>query len=148
MDRVIEFIGNHAMLAGAFVAVLAMLIWHEVRQRALGVNSVSAAQAIGLLNDEDAHFLDVREAGERKAGFIADSSHIPLPSLTKRIDELSKYKDRPIVAYCRSGSRSGSACAQLRKAGFENIHNLSGGIMAWQNADLPITRKEPKRKKG
>jgi len=42
---------------------------------------------------------------------------------------------------CRSGSQSSMACQQLRKAGFPAVYNLRGGILAWQNASLPLTRK-------
>jgi rhodanese-related sulfurtransferase len=54
---------------------------------------------------------------------------------------LSKYKGRPIVVSCRSGSQSSAACHILRKAGFEEVFNLKGGVMAWENANLPLTRK-------
>mgnify|MGYP000494151961 CR=1 FL=1 len=50
-------------------------------------------------------------------------------------------KGKPIVAVCRSGSRSGSACNMLRKNGFENVKNLRGGMMAWESANLPVKRK-------
>ena len=42
---------------------------------------------------------------------------------------------------CRSGAQSAQACATLRKAGFEKVHNLRGGVLAWQSANLPLTRK-------
>jgi rhodanese-related sulfurtransferase len=67
--------------------------------------------------------------------------HIPLGQLAKRMAELEKYKDKPIVVACRSGHRSASACRTLKKHGFEQAHNLSGGIIAWEQASLPVTQK-------
>jgi rhodanese-related sulfurtransferase len=90
-----------------------------------------------MLFNHDALMLDVRENSEFTDGHIPKSKHIPLGQLGKRLSELDKYKDKPIVAVCRSGSRSGHACGMLRKAGFENVHNLSGGIMAWEQAGFP-----------
>jgi rhodanese-related sulfurtransferase len=55
--------------------------------------------------------------------------------------QLEKHRDKPIIAVCRSGSRSGAACSLLRKKGFENVKNLRGGIMAWESANLPVKRK-------
>ena len=103
---------------------------------------------MGLVNEQDAVFLDVREPTEVAAGRIGEADHIPLSALSKRMGELEGIKARPVIAYCRSGSRSMSACGQLRKAGFESVYNLAGGILAWQNADLPInTGKKKKRSK-
>ena len=68
--------------------------------------------------------------------------HVPLSQLNDKQEQLAKYKDRPIIAACRSGHRSGQACATLKKAGFENIYNLSGGVMGWKNANLPLISKK------
>ena len=138
MERLIEFVGNHAILSSALVAILGLLIWHEIRLRASGIRAISPAQAVALVNDQDAVFLDVREPAEVAGGRISEADHIPVSSLSKRMNELEKLKDRPLIIYCRSGSRSMSACRQLSKAGFASIYNLAGGITAWQNADLPI----------
>ena len=146
MDRLIEFVGNHPALSAAFVAIVALLIWHEIRNRASGVRAVSPAGAVALVNDEDAVFIDVREPAEVSGGHIGEATQIPLSSLSKRMDELSGLKGRTMIAYCRSGSRSMAACKQLRKAGFESVYNLTGGISAWQNADLPIGTGKKKKK--
>jgi len=66
--------------------------------------------------------------------------HIPLSEFKSRLSELDKYKDKPVIAYCRSGSRSFSACKTLKKAGFETVSNLQGGIMAWQSQNMPVSK--------
>ena len=83
----------------------------------------------------------VFKMAEFKDGHIVNSINIPLNGFANNIKQLEKYRDRPIVAVCRSGSRSGAACSQLRKHGFENVKNLRGGIMAWESANLPVKRK-------
>jgi rhodanese-related sulfurtransferase len=55
---------------------------------------------------------------------------------------LNKYKDKPIIVSCRSGAQSSAACLQLKKAGFTEVFNLKGGILAWQSDNLPVTRKK------
>jgi rhodanese-related sulfurtransferase len=105
--------------------------------RISGVKQVSPQEAVLLFNHEDAMVLDVREQSEWLDGHISKAKHIPLGQLKNRLADLDKFKDKPIVAVCRSGNRSGSACGILKKAGFENVHNLSGGMMAWQQAGLP-----------
>ena len=65
---------------------------------------------------------------------------IPLGSLKERMGELEKYRDQPMVVVCRSGNRSGSACALLSKQGFTQVHNLGGGMMGWQGSNLPVSK--------
>ena len=106
-----------------------------------GINQVGPQEAVLLFNHEDALVLDVREQSEWADGHIGKAKHIPLGQLKTRLTELDKYKDKPIVVVCRSGNRSGSACGTMKKAGFEKMYNLAGGMMAWEQAGLPRERK-------
>jgi rhodanese-related sulfurtransferase len=106
-----------------------------------GINQVGPQEAVLLFNHEDALVLDVREQSEWADGHIGKAKHIPLGQLKTRLTELEKYKDKPIVVVCRSGNRSGSACGTMKKAGFEKMYNLAGGMIAWEQAGLPRERK-------
>lgn len=139
--RIIEFIGNHPLLFVAFFGTLGLLVASEISRRLSGMKSIGPMEATQLSNREDAVFLDIREEGEYRAGHIPESIHIPIKQLPDRVVELNKHKGRPVIAYCRSGSRSNSAGSLLRKHGFENVYNLGGGIMAWQKANLPLSKK-------
>lgn len=118
-----------------------MLFGGGLLGRLSGIKQVSPQEAVMLFNHQDAVVLDVREQSEWSDGHIAQAKHIPLGKLKDRLKELEKFKDRPIVAVCRSGNRSGHACGQLKKAGFENVHNLTGGMQAWEQAGLPKDRR-------
>lgn len=107
-----------------------------------GGRGISPAQATTLINREDAIVVDVRESAEYSAGHLLNARHIPLGELEKRLSELDKFKDKPVILNCQSGSRSASACGVLRKAGFNNVHNLEGGIAAWEQAGMPISRRK------
>ena len=87
---------------------------------------------------ENVFVLDVREPHEYRHSRIARSSLIPLGQLAFRLDELPR--DRPIVAVCRSGNRSDVAADLLKRAGFEDVANLKGGIVLWQRHGLPVER--------
>lgn len=114
-----------------------MLLGGNLFGRMSGVKQIGPQEAVMLFNHEDALMLDVREQSEWNDGHIAKARHIPLSKLKDRLSELEKFKGKPIVAVCRSGNRSGSACGTLKKAGFENLHNLAGGMQAWEQAGLP-----------
>jgi rhodanese-related sulfurtransferase len=109
--------------------------------RGAGASGVSVTEATTLINREDGIVLDVREVHEWTAGHIPNARHIALGQLAGRLSELDKLKEKPIVVCCASGNRSSSACGALRKAGFQRVYNLAGGIGAWTEAGLPVTTK-------
>ena len=95
---------------------------------------LSPARVAELLRD-GAQGVDVREQYERDAGHIADTLHIELDQLAASADTLDR--ERPLVFYCRTGSRSALAAQAFAAAGFE-AHNLDGGLEAWVRDGLPI----------
>jgi glyoxylase-like metal-dependent hydrolase (beta-lactamase superfamily II)/rhodanese-related sulfurtransferase len=79
--------------------------------------------------------LDVREPGEVASGAIEGSVHIPLGKLSVRVEELDRGK--LLVVHCKGGYRSSIATSILRRAGFRDVANLTGGFDAWKTAGLP-----------
>lgn len=96
---------------------------------------LSPERVAQLLRDGAAQVVDVREPQEREAGRIADTLHIELDRLAAEADALDR--ERPVVFYCRSGSRSALAAQAFATAGFD-AHNLDGGLKAWVKDGLPI----------
>ncbi len=91
--------------------------------------------ATQLDNDENAFILDVRTPEEVAEGCIPDSTNINLFLGQGFLDELEKLdKSKNYYVYCRSGGRSGQACALMNNIGFENTFNLNGGFMNWSGA--------------
>jgi sulfur dioxygenase len=88
--------------------------------------------------------LDVREAQEYtgELGHIRGSILIPLRQLAERAGELIPHKGNPIVVVCRSGVRSTTAAAILEGLGFEQVYNLQGGMIDWNDRELPIERRK------
>lgn len=140
MEQVIEFAGNHALLVGAFLAVLTALMWNLVADPG-GKDAVDPMGATALINHEEAVVIDVRSMAEFKQGHIVNALNVPLNGFGNSLKQLEKHRGRPVIAVCRSGSRSGAACSLLRKHGFENVKNLRGGMLAWESANLPVKRK-------
>lgn len=86
-----------------------------------------------LAQDENAIILDVRTDTEVEEGFIPNSVNIDIYKGQGFIDELEKMdKSKNYYVYCRSGNRSGQACAIMNSLGFENAFNLEGGFMNWE----------------
>lgn len=135
-----QFIQDNWMLVALAVVSGVMLAWSFVGARLSGVEQADTLKATRLYND-DALVLDVREDKEYAEGHIPKAKHIPLGQLADRLKELDKFKTKPVLVTCRSGQRSARACGMLKKAGFETVYNQAGGIIAWERANLPVSKK-------
>jgi rhodanese-related sulfurtransferase len=95
--------------------------------------------AIAHHANASARFIDVREPHERDNGYIAGSENVPLGQLMTR----ARYwdKDGELILVCRSGARSSLAAKQLAAAGFTNVRNLTGGMIAYAAAGLAVQRR-------
>jgi len=141
MEQLSSFVINHWELFLALGMIFVLILGEPLLRSAQGYLGIGPQQAIALINHEDALVLDVREDNEFMEGHILRALHIPVGRVMDRLKELDKYRNRPIITVCRSGSRSGRISALLHKQGFVAVYNLEGGILAWQNANLPITKK-------
>lgn len=83
------------------------------------------------------YLLDVRQPDEYRQGHISGAALIPLGELPRRTSELPR--DREIICVCHSGNRSSAATRHLISAGFQAI-NLSGGMINWSRANLPVKK--------
>jgi rhodanese-related sulfurtransferase len=88
-----------------------------------------------LLQGRDIQLIDVRQPDEHEAGRIAGDRLIELTSLAVEVDSIDRA--RPVVFYCRTGSRSAMATQAFRGAGFD-AHNMVGGLVDWHAAGLPL----------
>ena len=85
-------------------------------------------------NKEDFQLIDVRETFEYETSNL-DGLNIPLGGILIETDKIAT--DKPVIVQCRSGKRSAAAIMQLEQQGFNNLYNLKGGILAWQEAFDP-----------
>lgn len=110
--------------------------WGPVRQSYAGLLEVDAEWVAEHRSEVDV--LDVRQSEEwhDRLGCITGAQCIPLNELLARVGELSP--DRPIIAVCHSGMRSGQATVILRQAGFPRVANLRGGMLMWAQLGLPV----------
>jgi rhodanese-related sulfurtransferase len=135
----VQFLQQNWMLVAVAGVSGAMLVWSFIGGKLSGIEEADTLKATRLYND-DALVLDVREDKEYVVGHIPKAKHIPLGQLSGRLQELEKFKTKPILVTCRSGQRSARACGMLKKAGFETVYNQAGGIIAWERANLPVAK--------
>ncbi len=117
------------------VAVIYFATRQPDRQGTATALEISAAQAYEKYQ-AGAFFLDVREQSEWDAGYIPNTTHIPLGELESRLSELPQ--DQEIVVVCRSGNRSQEGRDLLLENGFSNVSSVAGGVRDWGNAGYPF----------
>jgi rhodanese-related sulfurtransferase len=91
-----------------------------------------------LRHRDDVVVIDVRDDYEYNDGHIPGATLVPLGQIPNRVDEIPK--DKTVIAVCRSGNRSSQATNFLRQQGFDNVHNMTGGMNAWTQAGYEIEK--------
>jgi rhodanese-related sulfurtransferase len=131
--------GYNPLLALTALASGGMLLWPLLR-RSTGGPWVDTARAIQLINREDALVIDVRDAGDYAAGHILGAKNLPLARIEEGAGEIAKRKEKPLIVYDDGGERTAKAAAALKRQGFTQVANLSGGLGAWRQAGLPVEK--------
>lgn len=140
MAQLAEFIGNHVFLVTLFIAVLFLFLFTAYKQASDGLKSVNVEQLTRLVNQQNAKLVDVRPAEAYAQGHIVNAINIPMEDITSGKAKLDGLKKRPVVVYCQMGRTSLKACQSLQNAGIESAFSLKGGINAWLNDKLPLSK--------
>jgi rhodanese-related sulfurtransferase len=141
MEQVIEFAGNHPLLAGGFFAVLGLLIFNEISRKLQGLKELSPAQAVPWINDANAVVIDISPVADFNQGHIVDARNLP-PSRLKEPDvEIQKLVDKKLLVVCKTGQTAMQAAKDLIKMGAGEVAVLKGGMAQWRGDQFPVTRK-------
>ncbi len=137
MTRFLEFLVNHWVLSGLWLAAAAALLAYLNSKTG---TSLSPNQTVALVNKEEGVVLDVRERKDFEKGHIVEAINIPLAKLSERIVELEKHKDKPIIVVCQHGQSAGEAVKLLHTSGYAKAGKMAGGLAEWQAQNLPVVK--------
>lgn len=138
-QQLLQFITRHWALVLALLVILILLLIDELfRQRQS--NRMSPQQATNLINREHATVIDLRERDAYLAAHIINAVNLTLADVRDKPEKLKKYQGKPILLVCNAGQNSQLLSARLQKQGLTKVYVLSGGIQAWKNAGLPLTK--------
>jgi rhodanese-related sulfurtransferase len=135
----VQFLLDHFALVALMVLSGGMLVWPEIARLFSGGKEIGTLEATRLIN-ANALVLDVREDKEFATGHIPQARHIPLGELEKRLGEIAKFKDKPVILTGSVGRGTAAALRLLQKNQFSRLYQLKGGIAAWEQASLPLER--------
>ena len=102
--------------------------------------SLQPNDAVAKINREKAVVIDVREPEEYVKGHLTNAKNIPLSQLDERLPQLIKNKALPVIMVCEKGARAARAQQQAKKLGYEKAEALAGGMKAWREAGVPVTK--------
>jgi len=139
MDRLVEYLGNHPLLAGAAGLMALVVLGYELRQRAHAGTAVSPTDAVRLMNG-GAVLVDVRSTNQFKDGHINGARNVPGDQIAAGATALDKFKDKTVIVCCESGVTAGAAARKLAALGFKQVYNLRGGLGAWRQDNLPVVK--------
>ena len=139
MQRLFEFIGHHPYLATAAVLAAAAVAFYELRARMQSFASLSAMQAVRLMN-QGALLIDLRGKDSYDAGHIGDARNVPAAELAAQAESLKKWRDKTVITYCDSGASAAGSARTLMKLGFTKVFCLQGGVDAWLKDNLPLAK--------
>ncbi|MBI5032754.1 MAG: rhodanese-like domain-containing protein [Chloroflexi bacterium] len=106
------------------------------------VDELTAQELYAKIKNESKNLqlIDVRSAAEYVEGHVAKTRNVPIQTLPHRLKELKLDPNRPVIAICLSGHRSVPAYRLLKRAGFTQVYQLAGGMMAWRREGLPTVK--------
>jgi Rhodanese-related sulfurtransferase len=140
LDSLMAFAGRHPILSLALVGLTLAIIYTEIARLLRGYKAVKAAELPLLINRADALVVDLSAIADFEKGHIAGSRNVIPSQFDPEGKLLAGRKQSPVVLVCRTGMASAAAARRLRKAGFEQVYWLEGGIAAWQAAGLPLVK--------
>jgi len=139
MERLIQYVTAHPYLASSVVLALVIVFTYESRMRSASYASISSQDLIRLMN-QGALVLDIRKAEEFALGHVNGAKHLSSEQVLTAGEQFKRFKEKPVVVYCDSGSLAAAAVRQLTEQGFTKAFTLRGGFSAWRAENLPVAK--------
>lgn len=139
-EELLAFANRNLYLSLGLVAITVALVYTEIARLLRGYKSLRPAELTALINRENALVVDLSPSGDFEKGHIAGSRSVAASQFDPESKLLAKAKSLPVVVTCRNGQASAGAAKRLKKAGFEQVYWLDGGVQGWQQADLPLVK--------
>ena len=139
-EELLAFAGRNPMLSLAFVGLTVAIIVTEIKHLFRGYKALKPAELTHMINAGQAVVIDLSASADFEKGHIVGSRNVQPAQLAPSHKLLADARQSPVVLLCRSGTTAATAARTLKKAGFEQVSVLDGGIAAWQAADLPLVK--------
>lgn len=145
MDQLMPFFIHHWPLIGSLIVAVSYLLYLELAPKMGDVQRLSPMEITFLINHQGARVVDLRSLTQFKSGHILNAFHVELTKDVnlKDLDKVTKkFKDKrcPLVLVSDFHKITVNCAAALRKAGYETVVTVAGGMNAWREGHLPLVR--------
>jgi len=138
MERLAQFAAENTLIVLGLVGSWAAVMFYELRLKSQTMTHVSSTDAVRLIN-QGAMVVDVRGTESYKSGHIVDARNMSLEAI-QADQNIVKKKSKLLLTVCDTGLTSGKAANLLRKAGYEKVFSLKGGLKSWRMENLPLVK--------
>lgn len=140
LPELIAFASRHPYLSLGLAGLTVALVYNEVSGLFRGYKGLQPAGLTALVNRDNALVVDLRPSADFEKGHIPGAKNVQMSQFDPENKQLAAARALPVVLVCKAGQASADAAKRLRKAGFEHVYVLDGGIGAWQQAGLPLAK--------
>lgn len=140
LHKLPTFVGNHLALSALFVVILVALVAMEFARLLRKYQELTPAGLTLLINRENPLLVDLSARADFEKMHVPGARHVLPSQFDPEHKDLAKAKDLPVVVMDKDGRGSDKAAQRLVKAGFTRVYTLGGGVLAWQQAQLPLAK--------
>jgi len=140
LHKLPEFLGHHLMLALGFVALVIALIVTQIMVLLRKYKELTPAGLTQLINRDSPLMIDLSAIADFEKMHVPGAKHVVMSQFDPENKDLAKARELPVVVMDKDGRNSDSAAQRLVKAGFTRVYTLGGGVLAWQQAQLPVAK--------
>ncbi|HZX70788.1 MAG TPA: rhodanese-like domain-containing protein [Rhodanobacter sp.] len=141
LQKLPQFVGNHGAFSALFAILLVALIVIQGRIMFSKIKELSPAGLTALINRDNPLLIDLSALADFQKMHLPGAKHVMMSQFDPEKKELAVAKSLPVVLMDKDGrGNSAKAAQRLLKAGFEHVHTLGGGVLAWHAAQLPVAK--------
>jgi rhodanese-related sulfurtransferase len=140
LQKLPQFLGNHLMLALLFAALVIALLVTQVMVLLRKYKELTPAGLTQLINRESPLLIDLSAIADFEKMHVPGAKHVAMSQFDPENKDLAKARELPVVVMDKDGRNSDGAAQRLIKAGFTHVYTLGGGVLAWQQAQLPVAK--------
>ncbi|MBD8872143.1 rhodanese-like domain-containing protein [Rhodanobacter sp. DHB23] len=141
LHKLPQFIGNHVALAALFAVLLAALIVVQLGELFSKTKVLTPAGLTQIINRDNPLLIDLSAITDFEKMHVPGARHVSMSQFDPENKDLAKARELPVVVMDKDGNGNSAKAAQrLVKAGFQKVYTLGGGVLSWQQAQLPVAK--------
>jgi rhodanese-related sulfurtransferase len=140
LQKLPQFLGNHLMLALLFAALVIALLVTQIMVLLRKYKELTPAGLTQLINRDSPLLIDLSAIADFEKMHVPGAKHVAMSQFDPENKDLAKARELPVVVMDKDGRSSDGAAQRLVKAGFTQVYTLGGGVLAWQQAQLPVAK--------